>query len=210
MLASIQRDAEEYAKDMDKLKKLDLEFPFDSKISPTSNAELQMFNFMKNDIIFKDAIHILTMVRIADFIKLNETYAKYKVSEDVQKKLRKMRGMHIDFLICRADNLKIICAYELDDDTHNTPERKADDAFKINVLQSAGIKLLRYVKRIKDIQKSDLYDLNIIIGNEFAPKCPACGKNMMTKQRISDKKYFFACFDNIECRHTQEINGKEA
>lgn len=208
MQASFDRDNRQLEEEREILRKMDTDFPYIAKPVNT-NAELQMFNFMQNNIILKDAVHILSMVRLADFIDVNPIYKKHVTYQEYELRSKKLRGMHIDFLICRADNLKIICAYELDDYTHENEKRKQDDAFKINVLNAAGIKLLRYVKPIKDIQKSDLYYLNILIGNEFAPKCPECGQKMITKQRISDKKYFFACFDNINCRCTQEINNKE-
>lgn len=215
MAASFNRDlklAEEEKKRLEEdrviLSKMNLDHPYIGKDIVT-NAELQLFNFMYNNIIFKEAVHILVKPRLADFLDINEVYKRNVTPKEYDTRLYKILAKHIDYLICRADNLKIICAFELDDFTHDTTERKEKDAFKINALHAAGIKLLRYVRPIKDIRASDLIELNTLIGNEFAPKCPRCGNNMVTKQRASDKKFFFACFDNMDCRYTQEINSKE-
>ena len=49
---------------------------------------------------------------------------------------------HVDFVICQRDNLHIVGVVELDDSSHNQPNRIGRDALVDHVMQSAGIPIL--------------------------------------------------------------------
>jgi len=49
---------------------------------------------------------------------------------------------HLDFVICHAHNQTIIGAIELDDSSHNRPDRQARDRFVDGALAAAGVPIL--------------------------------------------------------------------
>jgi Protein of unknown function (DUF2726)/Topoisomerase DNA binding C4 zinc finger len=61
-----------------------------------------------------------------------------------QSARNKINLKHLDYLICRADNLSLVAAVELDDKSHQRKERGERDTFVEQALKSAGIPLLRF------------------------------------------------------------------
>ena len=55
----------------------------------------------------------------------------------------KINGKSVDFLIC-SNSMKPIIAIELDDSTHNSPNRQKRDMFVNSILNNADIALLRF------------------------------------------------------------------
>lgn len=55
----------------------------------------------------------------------------------------KINGKSVDFLIC-SNNMKPIMAIELDDSTHNSPNRQKRDMFVDSIINNADIALLRF------------------------------------------------------------------
>ena len=55
----------------------------------------------------------------------------------------RINGKSIDFLICTND-MKPLIAIELDDSTHNQPDRKTRDEFVNSIIMSANMPLLRF------------------------------------------------------------------
>jgi len=58
--------------------------------------------------------------------------------------------MHVDFVLCNPDDLKISCAIELNDNSHNTEKRKHQDEIKSKALQTAGIPLFTIENDLKE------------------------------------------------------------
>jgi len=58
----------------------------------------------------------------------------------------------VDFLICRKD-CSILAAVELQDATHNRPDRRKSDSFKRAALQSASLVLIEY--HVRDLPSVD-------------------------------------------------------
>ena len=77
------------------------------------------------------------MVRIADLLRVNSN------SGTKRKWLNKILAKHIDFVLCDPGNLQPIVCIELDDPSHNRPERIERDVFVNKAFESAGIPLLR-------------------------------------------------------------------
>ena len=77
------------------------------------------------------------MVRIADLIKVQKGTAKYR------SWLNKILSKHVDFVLCNPLTLEVVCAIELDDVSHQRPERKERDKFVNHAFESAGLPLLR-------------------------------------------------------------------
>lgn len=193
---------EQRKKEIAEISKIPAEFPY-KKVNLLTDAELQLFNFMKNNLCQVDRIEIMPKVRLADVATLDT-----RITTD-KSYLWKVTSKHIDFLICKADTLDIICAVELDDYTHETPEAKEKDMFIMQVLDTVGIKTVRIRTRIRAIERSDLSLIDDYINKALAPKCPYCGKQMYPKQsRVGHR--FYACEDFINCRNTIDIDPRGA
>lgn len=70
------------------------------------------------------------------------------------KRLRRMFGMHFDYVICDAKSLAPLVAVELDDKSHNRRDRRKRDAYLAAVCRRAGLPLMRVpVSNRYDTQK---------------------------------------------------------
>ena len=58
--------------------------------------------------------------------------------------LNRINRMSVDFVICAADGAKILAAIELDDSSHDRPDRIKADSKKDKALLSAGVAIIRW------------------------------------------------------------------
>ena len=182
------------------LSNVNLDFPY-KRVKLLTDAELQLFHFMQNNLCQIDRLTILAKVRLADIAEVD---TRVTLNKDF---LWKITNKHVDFLICDKNNLDIICAVELDDYTHETQEAKDRDMFIMQVLDSVGVKTIRIRTKIRAIEKSDLVLIDDCINRRLAPKCPYCGKQMYPKvSRVGHR--FYACEDFINCRRTIDIDPR--
>lgn len=63
--------------------------------------------------------------------------------EKVKGAFQKISQRHVDFLICRNDDWMPMLGIELDDASHNRPDRKERDMFVNLLFASTGVPLLR-------------------------------------------------------------------
>jgi hypothetical protein len=176
----------------------DLDFPY-VKVPLLTNAEMQLYHFMLNNLCQLDKISIFTKVRLGDLVQLDN-----RLTTDM-KYFWKVSSKHVDFLICNKDTLDVICAVELDDYTHETQEAKDRDIFVMQTLETVGIKTVRIRIKISTIEKRDIYMIDEYINRALAPKCPYCGKQMYPKESRTGHR-FYACEDFINCRRTINID----
>lgn len=82
---------------------------------------------------------IFTKVRILDLIKPIKGIEKY------QTYFNKIKSKHVDFVLC---NEKLVVEYiiELDDSTHERPDRKERDKFVDEALGAVGYKVIHVYK----------------------------------------------------------------
>lgn len=78
---------------------------------------------------------ICPKVRLLDIVEPRRGERKYKTL------FYKIQAKHIDFLICDAD-VRIKAIIELDDNSHDSQERKERDNFVDTVLKSVGYKVI--------------------------------------------------------------------
>ena len=52
-------------------------------------------------------------------------------------------GMHLDFVLAHAETAAVRLVVELDDRSHERPDRRERDRFKNDALTSAGVPILR-------------------------------------------------------------------
>ncbi|MGO4220784.1 DUF2726 domain-containing protein [Lysobacter sp. TAF61] len=72
--------------------------------------------------------------------------ANVKVSSDRarwQRAFNRISNKHFDFILCRPDNLVIVCAIELDDRPHKQARRKERDTFVAGVWEAISLPLLQ-------------------------------------------------------------------
>lgn len=78
------------------------------------------------------------------------------VAPDAEKHawLNRINRMSVDFVVCAADGSKILAAIELDDSSHNLPERIKADSKKDKALRSAKVPIIRWpVKGMPDARQ---------------------------------------------------------
>lgn len=197
----VQRADEE----VHKIEKMDTEFPYIPAVLMT-RAEIKLYRFLLNNLDLIDRVTIFTKVRLADIIQVND-----KITRDPVY-FYKIASKHIDFLIVNKETLDVICALELDDYTHKTEDRQKRDFFVESALRAAGVPLERIGVKIDNIKKCDLSLLEERVYNAFAPACEKCGKKMVLRVNNWNGHKFYACIDNVKCRHTLnlwEVFGKK-
>ena len=74
-------------------------------------------------------------VRLADIIKVNLNLQR----SESQSAFNRIQSKHIDFVICKSDDMSIHSIIELDDKSYNQTSRQKRDAFVNNALKGAGI-----------------------------------------------------------------------
>jgi hypothetical protein len=109
--------------------------PYVMRGSLTTKSELRFYRSLQKAV--QDDWEVFAMVRIADLLRV-EKEAKQK-----RKWLNKILAKHIDFVLCDPGSLQPILCIELDDPSHNRPDRIERDIFVNKAFESAGLPLLR-------------------------------------------------------------------
>ncbi|SDK12438.1 DUF2726 domain-containing protein [Natronincola ferrireducens] len=136
----------------------------------------------------------------------------------------KIDRKHVDFLLCRTDNLQPICGIELDDTSHQKQSRIERDNFVEEVFETSNLPLLRFKNRVsytfsevKESLDKVLNGIDIkaaetaesISGEELTiPICPKCGIPMVkrTVSKGENKgKEFYGCPNFPRCRETVDV-----
>lgn len=121
-----------------------------------TKSELKFYRALKSCV--QDDWAIFAMVRIADLIRVE------KGAKNMRSWLNRILSKHIDFVLCDPSTLTPVLAIELDDASHNRPERQERDRFVNEAFKSAGLPLLRIdvqttyeIKNLRDkIEESSL------------------------------------------------------
>jgi len=119
-------------------------------------------------------------VRVADIIKPKSGLSR----SDWQKLFNKISGKHFDFVLCKKDDLSVLCAFELNDKSHNSSNRAKRDEFLKKACESANIPL-HYIPaksgyKIEDIKK--------IINPYITITVPKSKENSNHKNEYSKKR----------------------
>jgi hypothetical protein len=109
--------------------------PYETRKAIVTRSELRFYKSLRKAVL--DDWEIFAMVRIADLLKVSENTAKRRLW------LNKILSKHIDFVLCDPNTLEALVAIELDDVSHNRPERIERDKFVNLAFESAGLPLLR-------------------------------------------------------------------
>lgn len=100
-----------------------------------TRAELRFFRVLQKAVM--DDWEIFTMVRIADVLTVPENIPNRR------KWLNQILAKHVDFVLCDPGTLAPKIAIELDDRSHEQPERMARDEMVNEAFAAAELPLLR-------------------------------------------------------------------
>ncbi|MBT3380172.1 MAG: DUF2726 domain-containing protein [Lentisphaerae bacterium] len=84
-----------------------------------------------------ERVRVLSKVRLGDIIHVRKGLDR----SDRQSYQNKIDRKHVDFVLCRADDLGIIGVIELDDSSHRSARRRDRDEFVDCALASAGVQI---------------------------------------------------------------------
>ena len=79
---------------------------------------------------------LLVKMRLADILEVAPG------EKDYMAYFNKIKAKHTDFVLCDPDTLEVLCGVELDDPSHDRPERIERDEFVDHVYEAAGIPLI--------------------------------------------------------------------
>ena len=196
-----------------------VEYPYQKADSLFSPAERSFLGVLERAV--GDKCKVLGKVRLADVISPISGLSK----SDRQKALNRIVSKHVDFALCKKDDLSLVCAIELDDSSHKKSERKTRDAFLENALSAAAIPFIRFTARASynvqevrgEIGKVTGLDIQSLAnapglmpasGGESAQPdatqtCPKCASPMVLRNATSGKyagKRFWGCSRYPECK----------
>jgi len=81
-------------------------------------------------------------VRLADVVTCRMSPGRHGPFASISQK-------HLDFVLCDPKTLRIILAIELDDRSHDAEDRQKRDRFVDEVLDRAGVTLIRFQARAR-------------------------------------------------------------
>ena len=109
--------------------------PYETRKALVTKSELRFYKSLRKATL--DDWEVFAMVRIADLLKVTQHANKRRTW------LNKILSKHIDFVLCDPNTLEALVAIELDDVSHQRPERIERDKFVNLAFESAGLPLLR-------------------------------------------------------------------
>ncbi len=84
-------------------------------------------------------LSIICKTRVADLVEIEKGLNK----SEWQTAFNRINKKHIDFILCKPENLLPVLLIELDDNSHDTEKGKQRDKFIERVFEKTGYKLLR-------------------------------------------------------------------
>jgi hypothetical protein len=196
-----------------------IEFPYQKAGSLFSPAERSFLGVL--DRAIGDRYRVLGKIRLADIISTTKGLSR----SDWQKAFNRIDSKHVDFALCKKDDLSLACAVELDDSSHKKSDRKNRDDFLENALNAASIPLVRFTARASYSVQDVSTEIGKAIGLDVQPLaaapaslagsggeikqvegarvCPKCASPMVLRKAASGKyagKRFWGCSRYPECK----------
>lgn len=113
--------------------------PYRRKDFLLSRAEASFFGVLTH--VVGDKYLIFAKVRLADLLYLP------RGTEGRRAAFNRIQSKHIDFVLCSRDGIQPLLAVELDDRSHGEESRILRDRFVAEVLEDAGLPLVRFACR---------------------------------------------------------------
>ena len=143
-------------------------FPYRSKENLLSPAERSFLGVLEQ-VLTNTGYRVFAQVRLADVVQVDKGLQR----SAWQSAFNAISRKHVDFVVCRSDDLAIVGAIELDDESHAKGKRKDRDLVLNQILEAADIPLARF----KAASAYSPNDINSILLSEmklsFASEPPA-------------------------------------
>ncbi len=180
-----------------------------------SEAEKSFYRVLRK--IVADRALIFTKVGLWNIFYVPRPHENLKAKSQIDRK-------HVDFLLCEPATLRPIVAIELDDRSHQRPDRVQRDAFVEAVFEAAKLPLLRipvqYAYNTRSLETTlapYLSGVQSVAGPEktgssqearasltsSVPRCPKCDAPMVLRVAQRGKyqgKRFYACPNYPKCK----------
>ena len=194
-------------------------YPFHLRDDFLSPAEASFFQVLRR--VTGQQVIVLAKVNLNDlfFAQTGDPRRNRAVSNRIDRK-------HVDFLLCDAQTLRPVLGIELDDRSHERPERKARDELVDGVFAAAGLPLLRVPTRVSYAPEELVALIQPCFGAtepsvspaSEAPEpaqgapvtqaCPKCGAAMALRTAKSGPNaggQFWGCTNYPRCRTTLPV-----
>lgn len=113
-------------------------FPYYARKALFSPAERAFLGVL--DEAAAGRFRVFAKVRLADVIGVKRGTAQ----DERQRALNRLLAKHVDYVLCRPNDLSIVALVELDDRSHERPSRQTRDHFLEKACAAAGVPLLRF------------------------------------------------------------------
>lgn len=123
-------------------------YPYERRDLLTSN-ELEFYQILY-PLVCQHGWQLLMKMRLADIMGVQ------KGTPDYMKYFNKIKAKHTDFVFCDPNTLEILAGLELDDPSHDRPERIERDEFVDRAYQAAGIPLIHVRNPIEPAELEEI------------------------------------------------------
>ena len=136
--------------------------PYRRKFLLTKN-EYWFYKSLK-EIADKYGFAVLAKIRFADLVEVSAEADK----KEYMKYFGKIKSKHIDFILCKKDNLYPELLIELNDSSHNTEDRIKRDVFIKKIAEKVGYKMV-FVDGTQNLEETIIKALEIKSENNNDP-----------------------------------------
>jgi predicted RNA-binding Zn-ribbon protein involved in translation (DUF1610 family) len=194
-----------------------IEYPYLIRDDFLSPAELSFYLVLKSAV--SDWALICPKVSLGDlFYVKSSDHGKYRTYTN------KIDRKHVDYLLCDPQTVRPTLGIELDDKSHQRPDRQERDEYVDNVFSTAKLPLIRIsVKHSYSVseltsllkpyfvsKKTSTMQSVVVDGNKTIPKCPKCGGEMVlrtAKNGSNQGEKFWGCSSYPHCRGILKMNS---
>jgi ribosomal protein L37AE/L43A len=196
-------------------------YPYQKRPALFSTAERSFLGIL--DQAVSDQYRIFGKVRIADVVEPKRGLDAGRR----QRAFNRINSKHFDFLLCAKGDLSVVCAIELDDQSHRERKRRERDAFVEGVCQAVSLPLARisaqHMYTVPEVRAAILAVLDKptasapersleppasapeLLGttSDGSPECPKCGSPMLRRLAKSGRhagEKFWGCSAYPKCR----------
>ncbi len=120
--------------------------PYGKRDHFLSAAEISFYHVLRNTL--GDDLQLLCKVRMGDLFYVKRPNENRPARNRIDRK-------HIDFVICQSDTMEPLLGIELDDKSHQRPDRAKRDSFVDAVFKVAGLPIL-HIKAARGYKPEEL------------------------------------------------------
>jgi hypothetical protein len=187
-----------------------IEYPYFVRDDFLSPAELSFYLVLKSAV--SEWALVCPKVALGDLF-----YAKSSDHSQYRTYTNKIDRKHVDFLLCDPKTVRPILGIELDDKSHQRPDRQERDEFVENVFSAAKLPLVRvpvrhsysvtelnsFLKQCVGKKEVSASTPPVVQSVNATPRCQKCGSEMVlrtAKSGPNQGEKFWGCSDFPKCR----------